>query len=391
MARPGAVAKILGVIPEFLRAREMTDDLPRQELVLTRDLLDRKRIMIEAADAFVALPGGYGTVDEVVEVLSMAALGLDVGPLVLIDVAGDWDPFLSMVEGLSDRGFVRRTGLCHVVGRAAEALDLVEALAAPVVPQARRATACRCAERLSLNWPCAERRWRSQLLAWASGCAASKDQRQALRGPPPDASRHGTLDLVGGRWWLWALAGAGALAFFALPEGWARQRSAGRIRTVAEVPAAEVGLVLGAGVRSDGKPSRILQGRLTIALDLLRAGKVRRIVVSGSPHSRGYSEPVVMRDYLVAHGVAPSDVQLDESGVDTWHSARAAAERLGLRAVTIITTAFHLRRSIALFRSFGIDAYGVGHDAAADGLRRVSARGARREVLATVKAFWWPR
>ncbi|GAA2808635.1 TIGR00730 family Rossman fold protein [Saccharopolyspora taberi] len=130
--------RILGVIPEFLRSREMSDELPSQELVLTRDLLDRKRRMIDGADAFIALPGGYGTVDEVVEVLSMAALGLDVGPLVLIDVAGDWDPFLALVEGMAERGFVRRTDLCHVVDRASEAVDLVEALVEPMVPRARR-------------------------------------------------------------------------------------------------------------------------------------------------------------------------------------------------------------------------------------------------------------
>ncbi|GAA2808642.1 YdcF family protein [Saccharopolyspora taberi] len=189
---------------------------------------------------------------------------------------------------------------------------------------------------------------------------------------------------------LWLIVGLGVLVV-ALPELWARWRSAGRIRTVRDVPVNEVALVLGAGVRSDGKPSRILQGRLDIALELLRAERARRVIVSGSPHSRGYSEPVVMRDYLVAHGVAPEDVLLDESGVDTWSSARAAAGCFGLRSVTVVTTAFHLRRSIALFRRYGIDACGVGHDAAADGLRRVSARGARREVPATVKAFWLSR
>ncbi|MER7080419.1 hypothetical protein SAMN02982929_01460 [Saccharopolyspora kobensis] len=136
----GAAAEggeILGVVPEFLRAREMSDELPSQELVLTRDLLDRKRRMIDGSDAFIALPGGYGTIDEVVEVLSMAALGLDVGPLVLIDVVGDWGPFLALVDGLAERGFVRRTDLCHVVGGVTEALDLVEELVAPVVPRAR--------------------------------------------------------------------------------------------------------------------------------------------------------------------------------------------------------------------------------------------------------------
>ncbi|CAM05887.1 SanA/YdcF family protein [Saccharopolyspora erythraea] len=192
-----------------------------------------------------------------------------------------------------------------------------------------------------------------------------------------------------GRWWLVALGGFALAAFVLLPLQWALARSAGRIRTAEDVPATEFGLVLGAGVRYDGRPSRILQGRLNVALALHRAGRVRRLIVSGSPHSRGYSEPVVMRDYLVARGVPPEDVLLDESGVDTCSSARAAARTFGLRAITVVTTNFHLRRSVALFRRAGIDTYGVGHDAAADGLRRVAARGARREVLATVKAFWW--
>ncbi|WP_229679916.1 SanA/YdcF family protein [Saccharopolyspora thermophila] len=176
-----------------------------------------------------------------------------------------------------------------------------------------------------------------------------------------------------------------------VPSGWAWVRSARRVRSVPDVPATEVALVLGAGVRWDGVPSRILQGRLNVARALYEAGKVRRIIVSGSPESRGYSEPVVMRHHLVSHGVPPSAVVLDESGVDTWRSCRRAAEEFGLRQVTVVTTRFHVRRAVALCRRLGVDAYGVGHDAAADGLRRVSARGARREFLATVKAFWYHR
>jgi len=134
----GAVARgaaagggeILGVIPEFLRAREMADDLPGQQLVLTGDLLERKRVMLGAADGFVALPGGFGTLDEVVEVLSTAAIGLPVGPLALVDVGGEWAPFLAGVNGLARRGFVRRVDLCHLVGGPAAALELVEAVVA---------------------------------------------------------------------------------------------------------------------------------------------------------------------------------------------------------------------------------------------------------------------
>ncbi|MGW7402386.1 LOG family protein [Streptomyces sp. NPDC054833] len=120
-------APILGVIPEFLRTREMGDELPPQELVLTTDLLERKRIMIDSADAFVALPGGYGTLDEILEVVSMAALGQRVGPLVLVDVDGDWDPLRRLVEGLLRRGFVRDAELVRVATDPDEALDLVAA------------------------------------------------------------------------------------------------------------------------------------------------------------------------------------------------------------------------------------------------------------------------
>ncbi|MDI2028951.1 YdcF family protein [Saccharopolyspora sp. TS4A08] len=187
---------------------------------------------------------------------------------------------------------------------------------------------------------------------------------------------------------LWVIVGV-AFGGLVLPFAWAWGRSAGRVRTAADAPATEAALVLGAGVRWDGVPSRILQGRLDVAVALFRAGKVRTIVVSGSPRSRGYSEPVVMRRYLLSRGIPEDAVVPDETGVDTYSSCRTAAKRY--RSLIVVTTRFHLRRSIALARRQGIDACGVGHDAAADGLRRVNARATRRELLATVKAFWFPR
>ncbi|MET9503567.1 TIGR00730 family Rossman fold protein [Streptomyces sp. NPDC006622] len=130
----GGGALILGVIPEFLRAKEMGDHLPPQQIVLTKDLLERKRVMIDRADAFVALPGGYGTLDEVLEVVSMAALGQDVGPLVLLDVDDDWWPLLDYVERLGRRGFVRDAGILRVARTPEQALDMVAEAAAAHVP-----------------------------------------------------------------------------------------------------------------------------------------------------------------------------------------------------------------------------------------------------------------
>ncbi|WP_093414678.1 SanA/YdcF family protein [Saccharopolyspora flava] len=187
---------------------------------------------------------------------------------------------------------------------------------------------------------------------------------------------------------LWVVVGV-AFGGLVLPLIWAWGRSAGRVRSVDGAPESEVALVLGAGVRWDGVPSRILQGRLDVAVALFRAGKVRTVVVSGSPESRGHSEPAVMRRYLLSRGIPEDAVVLDETGVDTYSSCRTAAKHH--RSLIVVTTRFHLRRSIALARRLGIDACGVGHDAAADGLRRVNARATRRELLATVKAFWLPR
>ncbi len=180
------------------------------------------------------------------------------------------------------------------------------------------------------------------------------------------------------------------LALF-LPSFWARSRSAKRIHAPDSVPHTDVALVLGAGVRNDGRPSRILQGRIEVADALYRSGRVRQILVSGSPRSRGYSEPEVMRDALVARGIPAQAIRLDESGVDTWRSCRSAAHAFGLRQLTVVSTNFHLPRAVSLCRRAGIDAYGVGHDAVGDGLRRVAAHGSRREKLATIKAFWWRR
>jgi uncharacterized protein (TIGR00730 family) len=122
---------ITGVVPYFLRHREASDQLPQQELVLTRDLFERKRRMCQFADAYVALPGGYGTLDEVLEVISATALGLqEEKPLILVNVARAWDPFVYLVGQLLADGFVRggEGDLFSVVDTPEEAIALVDRL-----------------------------------------------------------------------------------------------------------------------------------------------------------------------------------------------------------------------------------------------------------------------
>ena len=86
------------------------------------------------ADAFVALPGGFGTLEELLEVLTLRQLRLHDRPIVLVNVAGYWDPFLAMVSDMVAQGFapLGEGALFQVAKTAAQAIDLVEAGPAPI-------------------------------------------------------------------------------------------------------------------------------------------------------------------------------------------------------------------------------------------------------------------
>lgn len=119
--------RIVGFVPDFLRVREQADELPGQRLVLTPDLLERKRGMIEQADGFIALPGGYGTLDEVLEVASMKALGILTAPLVLVNVDEAWTPFVTLIDSLYQRRFLQDRQIFTVVRDPESALARIEA------------------------------------------------------------------------------------------------------------------------------------------------------------------------------------------------------------------------------------------------------------------------
>ena len=100
----GAVAKsvldhggsVTGIIPDFLRARE--NSLTRvQEMIVTPDMHERKRLMFERSDAFVALPGGVGTLEELVEQLTWQQLGRHSKPVLLANIDNFWEPLLALL------------------------------------------------------------------------------------------------------------------------------------------------------------------------------------------------------------------------------------------------------------------------------------------------------
>ncbi|WP_437681127.1 SanA/YdcF family protein [Sorangium sp. So ce131] len=175
---------------------------------------------------------------------------------------------------------------------------------------------------------------------------------------------------------LLVLAGGAALGGARLWVG----RSAEIYRDAGAVPPREVAIVPGALVWPDGTPSPVLADRLAAALELHRAGKVRRILVSGDHGRVDYDEPNAMRAWLVRRGVPSGDVFMDHAGLRTLDTMQRAARVFGVRDAVVCTQAFHLPRALYLARAAGFPAVGYAAD------RRVYAnaeRDAQRELLAT--------
>ena len=97
---------VTGVIPDFLVNREhMLERV--QEQIVTRDMHERKRVMFERADAFVALPGGVGTLEELVEQLTWAQLGRHKKPIMILNSEGFWDPLCALLDRMKKLDFIR--------------------------------------------------------------------------------------------------------------------------------------------------------------------------------------------------------------------------------------------------------------------------------------------
>lgn len=102
-----AGGQVTGIIPEFLIAREhMLREVT--DLLVTVDMHQRKKLMFERSDAFVALPGGIGTLEELVEQLTWAQLGQHTKPIVVANIAHFWTPFLGLLDHMRNEAFIRR-------------------------------------------------------------------------------------------------------------------------------------------------------------------------------------------------------------------------------------------------------------------------------------------
>ena len=140
--------QVTGIIPDFLKAREMMFRRA-QEIIVTRDMHERKRLMFERADAFVALPGGVGTLEELVEQLTWAQLGRHKKPILMANIDCFWDPLCALFDHMRALAFIR-SGLSVSLLVADSVEDILPKLqeAARPVAEAEKLMEAGTAERL---------------------------------------------------------------------------------------------------------------------------------------------------------------------------------------------------------------------------------------------------
>lgn len=134
-----AGGRILGIIPRFLVGKETSGpvQIPNLELVLTDDMHVRKHTMFEESDAFVALPGGIGTLEEVIEIMTWAQLGRHSKPIVFANIGGFWDPVLALLDHMKQEGFLHSLQRVRplVVEQADEIVPAILEAAAAEMPE----------------------------------------------------------------------------------------------------------------------------------------------------------------------------------------------------------------------------------------------------------------
>ncbi len=139
---------VTGIIPDFLVKREhaMTG---AQEMIVTHDMHERKRLMFERSDAFVALPGGIGTLEELVEQLTWQQLGRHSKPILLANIDGFWEPLMDLLTHMRSTAFIRPTLSVDIL-KAERIEDILPKLraAAAQVPEAEKQLTPSVARRL---------------------------------------------------------------------------------------------------------------------------------------------------------------------------------------------------------------------------------------------------
>ena len=167
------------------------------------------------------------------------------------------------------------------------------------------------------------------------------------------------------------------------------QYSSGRVYDdVKDVPYREVGLLLGTSPNTaNGAKNLYFTYRIDAAVELYKAKKIGRILISGDGREKNYDEPKYMRRHLIKRGIPANKITLDKKGLRTYDSVINAKKTYKLSEFTVISQRFHNERAIFLAGRRGMDAIGFNAKDAPNQKGKAATKIKIREVLARVKVF----
>lgn len=191
------------------------------------------------------------------------------------------------------------------------------------------------------------------------------------------------------KWWLLAAAVLFALLLWG-PTVYAKLSTSSRrydlsVTPVAQVPHRHVAVVFGAGLYNHGKPTSYLRERVETAVQLYKAKRVDKLLMTGDNTRQTYNEPKAMGTLAIQLGVPSKDIVLDYGGRDTYDSCHRARVIFKVMSGTVVTQGYHLPRAVMTCRGLGIDAIGV---AANHQSRDFTVSYIMREWLSTDKAAY---
>lgn len=157
------------------------------------------------------------------------------------------------------------------------------------------------------------------------------------------------------------------------------------VSAVADSPTGTVALVFGGGMKTTSTMSEIQEDRVIRGIELYKAGKVEKLLMTGDDGARVVDEVHPMRDYAVAHGVATEDIMIDPHGYRTYESCYRAGKVYGITEAVAVSQRFHLPRILYMCNSLGVKTAGVAAD-----LRTYHAiwKMQAREIGARLKGWW---
>ncbi len=172
-----------------------------------------------------------------------------------------------------------------------------------------------------------------------------------------------------------------------LPRLFTEFLTIGKIKTVESANTARVAIVFGAGLQRDGSPTPVLQDRVNAAVELYKAGKVEKLLMSGDNRFVDYNEPGAMQAFAISLGVPQEDIVLDYAGRRTYDTCYRALHIFGVNEAILVTQRFHLPRALFTCNGIGLKSTGLSADL------RYYRKYSRlvwntRELPATTVALW---